>query len=61
MEGANTAYNIPIGLRLRGQLHVEALQRALARIVGHKRCHTAKSPYWIGRLGNGSGMPWLKA
>ncbi|WP_338490671.1 amino acid adenylation domain-containing protein [Pseudomonas trivialis] len=33
MEGANTAYNIPIGLRLRGQLHVEALQRALARIV----------------------------
>ena len=33
LEGANTAYNIPIGLRLRGQLHVEALQRALARIV----------------------------
>ncbi|OPA89014.1 non-ribosomal peptide synthetase, partial [Pseudomonas fluorescens] len=33
MEGANTAYNIPIGLRLRGQLHVEALRRALARIV----------------------------
>ncbi|MGY2329223.1 amino acid adenylation domain-containing protein [Pseudomonas sp. SDT2931_S440] len=33
MEGANTAYNIPIGLRLRGQLHVDALQRALARIV----------------------------
>ena len=33
MEGANTAYNIPIGLRLRGQLHVQALQRALARIV----------------------------
>ncbi|QHF44605.1 non-ribosomal peptide synthetase [Pseudomonas sp. S35] len=33
MEGANTAYNIPIGLRLRGHLHVQALQRALARIV----------------------------
>ncbi len=33
MEGANTAYNIPIGLRLRGHLHVEALQRGLARIV----------------------------
>ncbi len=33
MEGANTAYNIPIGLRLRGQLHVQALQQALARIV----------------------------
>ncbi|QJI28340.1 amino acid adenylation domain-containing protein [Pseudomonas sp. ADAK18] len=33
MEGASTAYNIPIGLRLRGQLHVEALQHALARIV----------------------------
>ncbi|NMZ50952.1 amino acid adenylation domain-containing protein [Pseudomonas poae] len=33
LEGANTAYNIPIGLRLRGQLHVQALQRALARIV----------------------------
>jgi len=33
MEGANTAYNIPIGLRLRGALHVQALQRALARIV----------------------------
>ncbi|MDY7534219.1 amino acid adenylation domain-containing protein [Pseudomonas sp. Bout1] len=33
MEGANTAYNIPIGLRLRGQLHVDAVQRALARIV----------------------------
>ncbi|MGZ0700663.1 amino acid adenylation domain-containing protein [Pseudomonas piscis] len=33
MEGANTAYNIPIGLRLRGQLDGQALQRALARIV----------------------------
>nr|AFH75330.1 nonribosomal peptide synthetase [Pseudomonas sessilinigenes] len=33
MEGANTAYNIPIGLRLRGQLDSQALQRALARIV----------------------------
>ncbi|WP_082339713.1 non-ribosomal peptide synthetase, partial [Pseudomonas sp. Pf153] len=33
MEGANTAYNIPIGLRLRGRLDDDALQRALARIV----------------------------
>ncbi|UVM29704.1 non-ribosomal peptide synthetase [Pseudomonas sp. B21-021] len=33
MEGANTAYNIPIGLRLRGVLDADALQRALARIV----------------------------
>ncbi|MCU7249831.1 non-ribosomal peptide synthetase [Pseudomonas koreensis] len=33
MEGANTAYNIPIGLRLRGALDTDALQRALARIV----------------------------
>ncbi|WP_460064899.1 non-ribosomal peptide synthase/polyketide synthase [Pseudomonas sp. S2_H08] len=33
MEGANTAYNIPIGLRLRGQLNEHALQQALARIV----------------------------
>ncbi|MCY7264062.1 non-ribosomal peptide synthetase [Pseudomonas protegens] len=33
MEGANTAYNIPIGLRLRGQLDGDALQRALERIV----------------------------
>ncbi|WP_095118443.1 non-ribosomal peptide synthase/polyketide synthase [Pseudomonas sp. Irchel s3f10] len=33
MEGANTAYNIPIGLRLRGQLNEHALQHALARIV----------------------------
>ncbi|MCU7645701.1 non-ribosomal peptide synthetase [Pseudomonas piscis] len=33
MEGANTAYNIPLGLRLRGQLDSPALQRALARIV----------------------------
>nr|WP_281355894.1 non-ribosomal peptide synthase/polyketide synthase [Pseudomonas atagonensis] len=33
MEGANTAYNIPIGLRLRGRLNEEALQQALARIV----------------------------
>ncbi|MGC5700439.1 amino acid adenylation domain-containing protein [Pseudomonas sp. NFXW11] len=33
MEGANTAYNIPIGLRLRGQLDGAALQRALERIV----------------------------
>ncbi|POA48981.1 non-ribosomal peptide synthetase [Pseudomonas sp. MPR-ANC1] len=33
MEGANTAYNIPIGLRLRGQLNEEALQQALGRIV----------------------------
>ncbi|RON67089.1 non-ribosomal peptide synthetase [Pseudomonas fluorescens] len=33
MEGANTAYNIPVALRLRGRLHDDALQRALARIV----------------------------
>jgi len=33
MEGANTAYNIPIGLRLRGSLNEQALQQALARIV----------------------------
>jgi len=33
MEGANTAYNIPIALRLRGALDDDALQRALARIV----------------------------
>src|SRR5476651_1527691 len=33
MEGANTSYTIPICLRLRGQLQVDALQRALARIV----------------------------
>ena len=33
MEGANTAYNIPIGLRLRGQIDEHALQQALARIV----------------------------
>ncbi|WP_025109116.1 non-ribosomal peptide synthase/polyketide synthase [Pseudomonas sp. H1h] len=33
MEGANTAYNIPVALRLRGRLDDAALQRALARIV----------------------------
>nr|WP_218170644.1 non-ribosomal peptide synthetase [Pseudomonas gingeri] len=33
IEGANTAYNIPVALRLRGQLDGVALQRALARIV----------------------------
>ncbi|MGY2288771.1 amino acid adenylation domain-containing protein [Pseudomonas sp. SDO5215_S409] len=44
MEGANTAYNIPIGLRLRGQLHVEALQRALARIVA--RHETLRSRFY---------------
>ncbi len=33
MEGANTAYNIPIALRLRGRLDEDALQRSLARIV----------------------------
>ncbi|MFJ4192819.1 amino acid adenylation domain-containing protein, partial [Pseudomonas sp. NPDC089534] len=33
MEGANTAYNIPIALRLRGRLNGDALQQALARIV----------------------------
>ena len=33
MEGANTAYNIPIGLRLRGPLDGAALQQALERIV----------------------------
>ncbi|MHA3735612.1 non-ribosomal peptide synthase/polyketide synthase [Pseudomonas sp. Eth.TT006] len=33
MEGANTAYNIPVALRLRGRLDDGALQRALARIV----------------------------
>ena len=33
MDGGNSAYNIPLGLRLRGQLDGEALQRALAQIV----------------------------
>ncbi|PTT24776.1 non-ribosomal peptide synthase/polyketide synthase [Pseudomonas sp. HMWF021] len=33
MDGGNSAYNIPIGLRLRGQLDGESLQRALAQIV----------------------------
>ncbi len=33
MEGANTAYNIPVALRLRGRLEDQALQQALARIV----------------------------
>ncbi|WP_460357690.1 MULTISPECIES: non-ribosomal peptide synthase/polyketide synthase [unclassified Pseudomonas] len=33
MDGGNSAYNIPLGLRLRGQLDVEALQRALTQIV----------------------------
>jgi len=33
MEGANTAYNIPVALRLRGRLDDQALQQALARIV----------------------------
>jgi arthrofactin-type cyclic lipopeptide synthetase C len=33
MDGGNTAYNIPLGLHLRGRLDAVALQRALARIV----------------------------
>nr|QLY89264.1 pseudodesmin synthetase [Pseudomonas sp.] len=33
MDGANAAYNIPLGLRLQGRLDVAALQRALLRIV----------------------------
>ena len=33
MDGGNSAYNIPVGLRLRGRLDEDALQRALARIV----------------------------
>jgi arthrofactin-type cyclic lipopeptide synthetase C len=33
MGGGNSAYNIPVGLRLRGRLDEDALQRALARIV----------------------------
>ncbi|MCX2547020.1 condensation domain-containing protein, partial [Pseudomonas sp. COW5] len=33
MEGVNTAYNIPLGLRLRGHLDEAALQRSLARII----------------------------
>ncbi|SNY23214.1 arthrofactin-type cyclic lipopeptide synthetase C [Pseudomonas sp. LAMO17WK12:I6] len=33
MDGGNSAYNIPLGLRLRGRLDVEALQRALTQIV----------------------------
>src|SRR5476651_1896668 len=34
LEGASTAYNIPVGLRLNGRLDSDALQRALGRIVG---------------------------
>ncbi len=33
MDGGNSAYNIPLGLRLHGRLDVEALQRALTQIV----------------------------
>nr|WP_306298895.1 non-ribosomal peptide synthetase [Pseudomonas syringae] len=33
MEGGSTAYNMPAGLRLRGSLDVDALQRAISRIV----------------------------
>jgi len=33
MDGGHSAYNIPVGLRLRGRLDEDALQRALARIV----------------------------
>ncbi|WP_416769356.1 amino acid adenylation domain-containing protein [Pseudomonas sp. RHF3.3-3] len=33
MDGANSAYNIPVALRLRGQLQAQALQQALATLV----------------------------
>ncbi|MCF5710646.1 amino acid adenylation domain-containing protein, partial [Pseudomonas syringae] len=33
MEGGSTAYNMPAGLRLRGAIDEDALQRALARIL----------------------------
>ncbi|KTC25873.1 hypothetical protein AO391_06610 [Pseudomonas marginalis ICMP 9505] len=33
MEGASTAYNMPLGLGLRGQLDADALEQALTRIV----------------------------
>ncbi|WLH37957.1 amino acid adenylation domain-containing protein [Pseudomonas sp. FP2196] len=46
MEGANTAYNIPIGLRLRGLLDDDALQRALARIVArHESLRSRFAPF----------------
>jgi amino acid adenylation domain-containing protein len=31
--GASAAYNIPVGLRLRGELKIDALERALAEVV----------------------------
>jgi arthrofactin-type cyclic lipopeptide synthetase C len=43
MDGGNTAYNIPLGLRLRGRLDEDALQRALARIV--ERHETLRSRF----------------
>ncbi|UWF47458.1 amino acid adenylation domain-containing protein [Pseudomonas sp. N3-W] len=43
MGAANSAYNIPAGLTLRGALNVEALQRALARIV--ERHETLRSRF----------------
>ncbi|RIJ12891.1 non-ribosomal peptide synthetase [Pseudomonas sp. 91RF] len=43
LEGANTAYNIPLGLRLRGRLDETALQRALARIL--ERHETLRSRF----------------
>ncbi|MDI2591032.1 amino acid adenylation domain-containing protein [Pseudomonas sp. 681] len=43
MGDANSAYNIPAALTLRGALNVEALQRALARIV--ERHETLRSRF----------------
>jgi acyl carrier protein len=34
LEGRSTEYNIPLGLRLRGELNEEALERAVKTIVG---------------------------
>src|SRR5471032_2178577 len=43
LEGASTAYNIPVGLRLNGRLDSDALQRALGRIV--ERHETLRSRF----------------
>ena len=54
MEEANSAYNIPLGLRLDGPLDIDALQRSILRIVErHDSLRT--------RFGQDDGQPWAEA
>ena len=53
LEPGSAAYNMPVGVRLRGELEVEALERALSEIV--RRHEVLRTTFCRGGWGAGAG------